>query len=72
MLLVKFTLDTVIYPANSEWFGFRNETSTFIGFNSTNIYGQKLLPLQEMYDSNRISFAYINKDHLQFGVLEFH
>jgi len=72
LVLVKFTLDTVIDPPESEWFGyFGLESKVVQPMNQTQDYAQDLLGLQELNAQGKIVFIPIVGNHLQFTTQQF-
>lgn len=68
MVLVKFLNDTIVWPRETEWFGFYKpgqsvQTETLI---DTDLYRKDRLGLKQLYESGRIHFLALPGNHLQF------
>lgn len=68
LVLVKFLRDTMVYPHESEHFGFYaiNDTSRIIPLRESVLYQQDLLGLKTMDEQSRIKFLESDTDHLRF------
>jgi palmitoyl-protein thioesterase len=68
LVLVEFLKDTMVYPHESEHFGFyaENDTSKIIPLRETPLYIKDLLGLQTMDQQSRIKFLQSDTDHLRF------
>jgi len=73
-LLVKALDDTMIFPSESEWFGFYKE-GTFdeiMRFNETKQYISDAFGLQTLANNNKLIFLTAKGDHLQFHLKDFY
>jgi palmitoyl-protein thioesterase len=68
LVLVKFLRDTMVYPHESEHFGFyaTNDTSKIIPLRESSLYINDLLGLKIMDQQSRIKFLDSDTDHLRF------
>lgn len=68
LVLVKFLRDTMVYPHESEHFGFYadNDTSTIVPLRESALYQKDLLGLKVMDQQSRIRFLESDTDHLRF------
>ncbi|KOC58883.1 Palmitoyl-protein thioesterase 1, partial [Habropoda laboriosa] len=68
LVLVKFDKDTMVWPRESEWFGFYKPgqgTEVQI-FEETDLYRKDRLGLRALHDSGKIHFLSVPGNHLQF------
>jgi len=68
LILVEFLKDTMVYPHESEHFGFyaENDTSIIIPLRESPLYINDLLGLKTMDQQSRIKFLQSDTDHLRF------
>ncbi|CAF0741538.1 unnamed protein product [Rotaria sordida] len=68
LVLVKFLRDTMVYPNESEHFGFyaENNTSKIIPLRESSLYINDLLGLKIMDQQSRIKFLESDTNHLEF------
>ncbi|CAF0782012.1 unnamed protein product [Adineta ricciae] len=68
-VMVKFLRDTMVYPHESEHFGFyaANGTSKIVPLRESDIYLKDLLGLQVMDKQARLKFLESDTDHLRFS-----
>ncbi|XP_076764924.1 palmitoyl-protein thioesterase 1-like [Xylocopa sonorina] len=68
MVLIKFLNDTVVWPQESEWFGFYKpgQVEVIQPFNETRLYEEDRLGLRKLYESGKLHFIAVPGDHLQF------
>jgi len=67
-VMVKFTLDTMVYPRESEWFQFfaPGQNKVILPFNQTDIYVEDWIGLQELDQNGKIVFIPCVGNHLEF------
>lgn len=68
LVLVKFTQDSVIFPRESEWFGFfaNNSDTQVVPLQKSPLYTQDWLGLRTLDQSGKLVFLASPGDHLQF------
>ncbi|KAI6228774.1 Palmitoyl-protein hydrolase 1 [Aphelenchoides fujianensis] len=68
-LLVKFTLDEMVVPMESEWFGYfpENNGTVVLPMNETDFYKQDTLGLKTLDESGRLHFLSVVGNHLQIA-----
>lgn len=68
LVLVKFTQDSVIFPRDSEWFGFfANDSNTqIVPLQKSPLYQQDWLGLRALDKAGKLTFLACPGDHLQF------
>lgn len=68
LVLVEFLKDTMVYPHESEQFGFyaENDTSRIIPLRESQLYIKDLLGLKVLDQQSRLKFFQIDADHLRF------
>jgi len=69
LVLVKFTLDGMVQPIDSEWFGtYRpGQDREVLKMQETDLYKEDWLGLKELDLANKITFLAVEGDHLQFS-----
>ncbi|KAJ2501141.1 hypothetical protein GGH96_002173 [Coemansia sp. RSA 1972] len=67
MVLVRFSNDSMIYPAGSSWFGFVDEKGEEINVEDTRMYREDWLGLKELKESNRLEFVEVEGQHMQIN-----
>jgi len=67
-VMVKFTLDTMVQPIDSEWFGFYipGQDDEILPLQQSAIYTEDWIGLQTLDNSSRLEFLSVVGDHLQF------
>jgi len=67
--MVRFTLDTMVQPINSEWFEFYapGQDIEIIPLKQSQIYMEDWIGLQVMDNNNQLDFHSVVGDHLQFN-----
>ncbi|XP_069125987.1 palmitoyl-protein thioesterase 1-like [Argopecten irradians] len=67
-VMLKFTLDTMVQPRESEWFGFYKpgQDKEVVPLQNTPMYTEDWLGLKAMDTDNRLHFLSYPGDHLQF------
>ncbi|KAK1126130.1 hypothetical protein K0M31_004771 [Melipona bicolor] len=68
MVLVKFINDTIVWPSESELFGFykTGQTSLIETLEQSELYRKDRLGLKKLHDTGRIHFLSVDGDHLHF------
>ena len=66
LVLVRFNQDTVVYPIDSEWFGFYQDGQDVIVEPAQELPVWQNLGLNSLFDQNKITFLATDGDHLQF------
>jgi len=66
--MVLFTLDTMVQPIISEWFGFyvEGQDTAVLPYNETQLYIEDWIGLRALDESGRVDFLSVVGDHLQF------
>jgi len=69
LVLVKFTLDGMVQPIESEWFGeyVAGQDKVTLPLASTNLYKEDWIGLKQLDEEKKISFLAVEGDHLQFS-----
>ncbi|KAJ1725871.1 hypothetical protein LPJ61_005597 [Coemansia biformis] len=67
MVLVRFSNDTMIYPASSTWFGFVDADGDEVPLESTDLYREDWLGLRELAEDSRLQFVTIDGKHMEIG-----
>lgn len=69
ILLIKALEDTMVFPNESEWFGFYKDGSTteLLSFNQTTWYEQNLFGLKTLNEAGKIDFATTPGNHLKIS-----
>ncbi|KAJ2125102.1 hypothetical protein IW147_001233 [Coemansia sp. RSA 720] len=65
LVLVRFSDDSMIYPAGSSWFGFVDEDNGEIDVGDTEMYREDWLGLRELKESGRLEFVEVEGTHMQ-------
>jgi len=67
-VMVKFTLDTMVQPIESEWFGFyeSGSDSVVLPMRNTTLYQQDWIGLKTLDSQNKLQFMSVAGNHLQF------
>ncbi|OAD60449.1 Palmitoyl-protein thioesterase 1 [Eufriesea mexicana] len=68
MVLVKFINDTIVWPRETEWFGFYKpgQETEIQTFEETDLYRKDLLGLKALHEAGKIHFLSLPGNHLQF------
>ncbi|XP_029475361.1 palmitoyl-protein thioesterase 1 [Rhinatrema bivittatum] len=68
-VLVKFLKDSMVEPAESEWFGFYRpgQSKEIISLQESSLYTEDRLGLKEMDKAGQLVFLACDGDHLQFS-----
>lgn len=66
--LVKALKDTMVYPNDSEWFGYYEDgsTSKMLSMNETAWYKNDTFGLRTLDEANKLTFYTTDGDHLHF------
>merc|ERR1711962_1158568 len=69
LVMVRFLLDTMVIPQESEWFGFYapGDDKTVLSLNETQLYQEDWLGLKAMDEENKLHFLSFPGEHLQFS-----
>jgi len=67
--MVKFTLDTVVIPKESEWFGYYEigQQSTIVPLEQSPLWQNDTLGLKELYETNRLFRTTAPFEHMKFN-----
>ncbi|XP_029040194.1 palmitoyl-protein thioesterase 1 isoform X1 [Osmia bicornis bicornis] len=69
MVLIKFANDTIVWPRETEWFGFYKpgQATEIQTFEETDLYRKDQLGLKALFESGKIHFLSVAGNHLQFA-----
>ncbi|KAJ2765589.1 hypothetical protein IWQ56_004037 [Coemansia nantahalensis] len=67
VVLVRFSDDTIIYPASSPWFGFVDANGDNIPLQGTDMYREDWLGLRELDEESRLLFVTVEGRHMEIG-----
>eukprot|EP01116_Phalansterium_solitarium_P012938 TRINITY_DN296_c0_g3_i1.p1 TRINITY_DN296_c0_g3~~TRINITY_DN296_c0_g3_i1.p1 ORF type:complete len:300 (+),score=105.22 TRINITY_DN296_c0_g3_i1:94-993(+) len=70
LVLFKFTLDTVVVPRESEWFGFYapGQNSQLLAYNETAGYQGDWIGLRTLDEAGKLLFGECPGNHMQFNI----
>lgn len=69
MVLVKFANDTIVWPRETEWFGFYTpgQATEIQNLEESDLYREDRLGLKILHESGKVHFLSVPGNHLQFG-----
>ncbi|KAJ2695763.1 hypothetical protein H4R19_005814 [Coemansia spiralis] len=67
VVLVRFSNDTMIYPAASAWFGFVDASGRDVPLQDTDLYREDWLGLRELDEGSRLHLVSVEGGHMEIG-----
>ncbi|GAU99483.1 hypothetical protein RvY_10480-1 [Ramazzottius varieornatus] len=68
-VMVRFLKDSMVYPLESEWFGYYcpGQAETMCHLQNSTLYTEDWLGLKKMDEAGKLHFLAVDGDHLQFS-----